>query len=244
MGVCGERGKKRHGWQPFGEGARLEPRFCSIVSLTHPACFICANRGDRCDSWDEVFITERLTHTLTQLGPVLAGMRYSFSSKAQIEDHLSKNNILELCSDASLILRHVDAILSDTEGIECAEASMTFICSWYNRRWPALSKSSAPASAGPPGLYTHYSFDQIPMVGLPPLARQIESCLVDFAKKMNLTWTSYGDDTFEPDFEAQALAFFQLAKGIEYAMDEIPDNIRIWGKAQDELVIAVEALTL
>jgi len=33
------RGKKKHGWQTFGEGAGLEPRFCSTVSLTHPACF-------------------------------------------------------------------------------------------------------------------------------------------------------------------------------------------------------------
>jgi hypothetical protein len=30
-------------------------------------------------------------------------------------------------------------------------------------------------------------------------------------------------------------------KGIEDAMDEIPDKIRTWGKTQDELVIAVEA---
>lgn len=84
---------------------------------------------NRPDSSDKAFLTERLTRTLTELGAVLAGMRYSFSSKAQIKDHLSKNNILELCSDASLTLRHVDAILGDTEGAECAEASMTFICS-------------------------------------------------------------------------------------------------------------------
>jgi hypothetical protein len=223
---------------------RARAKFLIKSKFDLSSMLICVNRGDHCDSFDETFVTERLTQTLTRLEPVLAEMRYSFSSKAQIEDHLSENNILELCSDASLILRHIDAVLSDTEGIECAEASMTFICSWYNRRWPALSKSSAPASAGLQGLYTHYSFDQIPVVGLPPLARQIESCLVDFAKKMNLTWTSYGDDTFEPDFEAQSSAFFQLAKGIEDAMDEIPDNIRILGKTQDELVIAVEALTL
>lgn len=171
-------------------------------------------------------------------------MRYSFSSKAQIEDHLSKNNILELCSDASLTLRHVDAILSDTEGDECAEASMTFICSWYDRRWPALSKSSLPTSAGLPGLYAHSYFDQIAVVGLPPLARQIESCLMDFARKMNLTWTPHGDDNFEPDLEAQASAFFHLAKGIEDAMDEIPDNNRIWRNPEDELVLAVEGLSL
>jgi hypothetical protein len=35
-----------------------------------------------------------------------------------------------------------------------------------------------------------------------------------------------------------------LAKDIEDAMDEIPDNNRIWGKTQDELVTAVEALNL
>ncbi len=154
-------------------------------------------------------------------------MRYSFSSKAQIEDHLSKNNILEMCSDASLTLRHLDAILSDTEGVECAEASMTFICSWYDHRWPALSESSVYASAGLPGLYAHDCFDRIPVVDLPPLAQQIEFCLVEFAKKMNLTWTPYGYGTFEPDFDAQASAFFHLAKGIEDAMDEIPDNIRV-----------------
>jgi hypothetical protein len=65
---------------------------------------------------------------------------------------------------------------------------------------------------------------------MPPLARQIASCLLDFGKKMNLSWTSYGDDTFEPDFKAQASAFDHLAKGIEDAMDEIPDNNRIFGK--------------
>jgi hypothetical protein len=37
--------------------------------------------------------------------------------------------------------------------------------------------------------------------------------LMDFAKKMNLTWTSHGDSAFEPDFEVQALTFFQLATG-------------------------------
>jgi hypothetical protein len=61
---------------------------------------------------------------------------------------------------------------------------------------------------------------------------------------MNLTWTPLGKDAFKPDFEAQSLAFFQLAKGIEDAMDEIPDNIHIWGKTQDKLIIAVEALAL
>jgi hypothetical protein len=64
------------------------------------------------------------------------------------------------------------------------------------------------------------------VVHFTPLARQIEFCLTDFAKKMNLTWTDYGD-TFKPDFEAQASAFFYLAKDIEDAMDEIPDNIPI-----------------
>jgi hypothetical protein len=34
------------------------------------------------------------------------------------------------------------------------------------------------------------------------------------------------------------------SKYIEDAMDEIPDNIRIWGKTRDELVIALEALNL
>jgi hypothetical protein len=163
-------------------------------------------------------------------------MRYSFSSKAQIEDHLSKTNILELCSDASLILRRVDAIIDDTKGVECAEASMAFICSWYDRRWPAFGDFSVPVSAGLLGIYAHSCFDWVPVVDLPPLARQIESCLMDFAKKMNLTWTSYGDDTFEPNFEAQASAFFDLASSIENAMDEIPDNNRILRKPKDELV--------
>jgi hypothetical protein len=81
------------------------------------------------------------------------------------------------------------------------------------------------ASAKLPGIYAHNCFDRIPVVQFPPLARQIESCLVDFAKKMNLTWTDY-----EPDFEAQASAFFHLIKGIEDTMDEIPDSNRIWGK--------------
>jgi hypothetical protein len=77
--------------------------------------FICADRGNRCGSSDEAFITKRLNQTLTRLGSILAGMRFSFSSKAQIEEHLSKNNILELCSDASLTLRHADVTLSDAE---------------------------------------------------------------------------------------------------------------------------------
>jgi hypothetical protein len=206
--------------------------------------FICVNRGDRCDSSDEAFVTKRLTQTLTWLGPALAGMRYSFSSKAQIEDHISKNNISELCTDASLILRHVDAIFSDTESVECAEASMTFLCTWYECRWPALSESSVPTSAGLPGIYAHGCFDRIPVVDMPPLARRIESCLMIFAKKMNLSWISHGDDDFEADFEAQSSAFFQLVKGIEDAMDETPDNTRIWGKTRDELVTTLEALNL
>jgi hypothetical protein len=82
------------------------------------------------------------------------------------------------------------------------------------------------------------------VVDLPPLARQIESWLMSFAKKMNRSWMSHGDGDFEADFEAQSSAFFQLAKGIEDAMDEIPDNNRIWRKSQDELVLAVEALSL
>ena len=44
------------------------------------------------------------------------------------------------------------------------------------------------------------------MVDIPPLARQIESCLLDFAKKMNLTGTPHGNDAFEPNFEAQRLS--------------------------------------
>lgn len=35
--------------------------------------FICVDRGDRCDSSDEAFITERFTQALTRLEPVLAG---------------------------------------------------------------------------------------------------------------------------------------------------------------------------
>lgn len=67
---------------------------------------------------------------------------------------------------------------------------------------------------------------------------------MDFAKKMNLTWTPYRDDNFEPDFEAQASAFFHLAKGVKEAMDEIPDNNRIRRNPEDELVLAVEGLSL
>ncbi|KFY48545.1 hypothetical protein V495_01245 [Pseudogymnoascus sp. VKM F-4514 (FW-929)] len=193
---------------------------------------------NRCDSDDEAFITGRLTQTLTLLGPLLSEMCYSFSSKAQIEDHLSKTNILELCSDASLILQRVDTITDDTKDMECAEASMDFICSWYHRRWPALEKFSVPVSAGVLGLYDHSYFDWVPVVDMPPLARQIELCLMDFAKKMNLTWTSIGDNTFDPNFEAQASAFFDLASSIENAMDEIPDNNRILRKPKDELANA------
>jgi hypothetical protein len=170
-------------------------------------------------------------------------MRYSFASKAQIEDLLSEDNILELCSDASLILHHVDAIAGATHRAECTEAVLDFFWSWHDRRWPALSKSLVPASAKLLGIYAHDCFDRISVLHFPPLARQIESCLMDFAKKLNLTWTDYGD-TFEPDFEAQASAFFHLARGIEDAMDEIPENIRVWRDPQDELVLAVEGLSL
>lgn len=48
-----------------------------------------------------------------------------------------------------------------------------------------------------------------------------------FSKEMNLTWTPLGNDAFKANFDAQATAFFHLAKGIEDAMNEIPDNIRI-----------------
>jgi hypothetical protein len=54
---------------------------------------------------------------------------------------------------------------------------------------------------------------------------------MSFAKKMNLSWISHGDDDFEADFEAQSSAFFQLAKGVEDAMDEIPDNIPYLGES-------------
>jgi hypothetical protein len=129
------------------------------------------DRGGRPDSSDDAFITERLTQTLTRLGPVLAGMRYNFSSKLQIKGHLSNNHILELCSDASLILHYVDGIISDTNGVECAKASMTFICSWYDQRWPSLNKISVLPSTGLSGIYAHCCFDRIPVVDLPPLAR-------------------------------------------------------------------------
>ncbi|OBT59989.1 hypothetical protein VE03_10775 [Pseudogymnoascus sp. 23342-1-I1] len=114
---------------------------------------------------------------------------------------------------------------------------MTFICSWYDDRWLAFGESSLPVSARLLGIYAHSCFDRIPVVDMPPLARQIESCLLVFAKKMNLTWTSYGNDAFEPDFKAQASAFFHFTKDIEDAIDEIPDNNRVFRKAQDELVI-------
>lgn len=93
------------------------------------------------------------------------------------------------------------------ERAHCVDASMGFICSWYMSRWSAMRNFSV-VFAGSPGLYDHYYFDRISVVDLPPLAGQIESCLLDFAKDMNLTWTPYEDDTFEPDFKAQASAFF------------------------------------
>lgn len=171
-------------------------------------------------------------------------MHYSFSSKAQIGEHLSENNISERCTDVSLILRHYDAISCDTERVKWAKASMKFLCTWPKRRWPTLRKPSVPTTAGLRGIFDHGCFDRIPLVDLPPLARQIESCLMSFAKKMNLSWTSGGDGYFAADFVAQSSACFQLAKGIEDAMDEIPDNSRILGKSRDELVTALEALDL
>ena len=44
---------------------------------------------------------------------------------------------------------------------------------------------------------------------------------------MNLSWMSHRDGDFEADFEAQSSAFFQLAKGIEDAINKISDNIYI-----------------
>lgn len=166
-----------------------------------------------CDSSDQAFVTERLIQILTRLEPVLAGSCYRFASKAQIEERLSRINLSEPCSDASLILHHIAAIRYDKD--KCAVASMTFICSWYNRRWPALSESFVPVPIGSRGIYGHHCFDRIPVVDLPPLARQIESCLMSFAKKVNLSWMSHGNGDFEADFEAQSSAFFQLAKGLK-----------------------------
>lgn len=97
---------------------------------------IYVNKEDQCDSSDEAYITERLIQALKRLEPRLAEREYSFSFKAQIEERLSDSNILELCSDASLILRHIDANFSNTESVECAKAGMIFLCSWYKRRWP------------------------------------------------------------------------------------------------------------
>lgn len=217
---------------------RDRARFLFNSKFDLSSIFICANVEDECNSSDEAFITERLTETLTQLEPLLDGVRYSFSSKAQIVDHLSKTNVLKLCSDASLILQRVDAIIKDgSKWVECDKASKTFICSWYDRRWPAIRESPELLVAGHRGIYAHSCFDQIPIVDLPRLARQIESCIINFAKKINLTWISLGNNGFKPDWEGQASAFFHLAKGIEDAMDEIPDNNRVLKKHQDRLVI-------
>lgn len=78
-------------------------------------------------------------------------------------------------------------------------------------------------------IYTPSCFDQVPVVHLPPLAQQIESCLRDCAKEMNLTWMPHRDNAFRLDFKAQASAFLQLAIGIEDAMDEdeISNNVRV-----------------
>ena len=58
-----------------------------------------------------------------------------------------------------------------------------------------------------------------------------------FTNEMNLTWTPLGNNTFKPDFNAQASAFFHLANGIEDAMDNIPDNIRVWQIATSKDVV-------
>ncbi|CZS92515.1 uncharacterized protein RAG0_03131 [Rhynchosporium agropyri] len=163
---------------------------------------------NRCDSSDEAYITKRFTQTLNQLEPLLAKVHYGSSTKTQVEDDLSKDNISELCSNASLILRHIEAEFRDTESVDCAQASAEFLCSWYKRKWCC--------------------FDEMPVSPESlPLARRIEFCLVAFAKEMNLTWTPAGDDAYEVDFDAQATAFFHLASGIEDAMDDAPSNIRV-----------------
>jgi hypothetical protein len=76
VGVCGGRGKKRHGWQTFGKGAGLELYFCPMVSLTYPVCssVLIGEAG----VVPQAFVTERLTQILTRLEPVLAGPCYSF----------------------------------------------------------------------------------------------------------------------------------------------------------------------
>ncbi|PVH69206.1 hypothetical protein DL98DRAFT_578469 [Cadophora sp. DSE1049] len=105
----------------------------------------------------------------------------------------------------------------DEEDVDHIESYTTFHELILKKRPTVPSMASlgeifVHASAELPGLLAQCFFDEIPVArGLAPLARQIESCLVDFAKKMNLTWTPLGKDAFKPDFEAQSLDFFQLA---------------------------------
>lgn len=170
-------------------------------------------------------------------------MRYTSFSKARIEDHLSKNLIPELCSDASLILSKIDT--KPRENVtDCMEACMTFICSWYDRRWPTIRLSPEINSARASGIYDHSCFDRIAREGLPPLTRWIESCLVEFSKRMNTSWTCYGNKKFSPGYGEQATTFSILAETLEDAMDEIPDSEPNRESIEDQLVSAVEALTV
>lgn len=183
------------------------------------------------DPSDDTVIIERVVETLKRLKPVLKGMRYGFSSKAQIEQDLSQSNVLELCSDASLILRQVATIESNDAECDIAniasKASMDFFESWYGTRWSPMRKSVVMNTTNCPGLYHSSCFDYLSQArNWPPLARQIESCMVAFCRKLNLSWTPCDDEAFHPNFESQATAFFDLTRGIEDAMDGISDNVQ------------------
>lgn len=78
----------------------------------------------------------------------------------------------------------------------------------------AIGRILVHDSSETPGRFAQCCFEELPVVlDLPPLARQIDSCLIAFAKEMNLAWKPQGSDGFIANFTAQSSAFFHLAKG-------------------------------
>ncbi|KAH9203555.1 hypothetical protein DL95DRAFT_147148 [Leptodontidium sp. 2 PMI_412] len=63
-------------WQEKGWMAELRGKCKARAKFLYDNC---------CDSSEEAFVTERLTQTLTRLGHVLAGMRYSFFPKLRLK---------------------------------------------------------------------------------------------------------------------------------------------------------------
>lgn len=141
---------------------------------------------------------KRLSQTLEKLENILPNMdlgpffkTHNGQNLLQIKQSLQQSKLLELCSDASLILRQVAAI---EDNKECHRVSTGFVEYYHETHW--WTKSSGPL-----------------------LAQKIDLCLVKFWEEPSMSRTPWGPEGFRRDFEAQATAFFNLASSIEDLMD-------------------------